>query len=401
MTSILKQFTLSPPQEQAVQARERDVVVTAGAGTGKTRTLVARYLSLLADGLPLRGIVAITFTRKAAREMRNRVRADIGRYLLETELEPAELERWQNCHNGLDAARIGTIHNLCGEILRSHPAEAGLDPRFNVLDEAQSGLLLQETVEAALAWAVQVASGPTAGPTAEPDSLGTSFRHLFRLLGERPLQALIATLLRERAVMVELAANVPAETIYEHWRSHLEQQQTAALDHLLNGPEWRDSLAALRENIPLQADDKQAQHRQMVLNAAAESITESLAGKMRALSVLNDINLTGGSGKNWPGGKIRYEWSDGKGGGFYLTGEIIELEPPHRIVHIERMHLPDPTPDNHIVTTFAPDGTGTLMTMRMTLPDEATRAAMLKTGMEHGMEASYARLEALRGWVAP
>jgi uncharacterized protein YndB with AHSA1/START domain len=94
-----------------------------------------------------------------------------------------------------------------------------------------------------------------------------------------------------------------------------------------------------------------------------------------------------------PGGKIRYEWSDGKGKGFYLTGEFIKLEPPHRIVHVERMHLPDPTPDNHIVTTFEKDGTGTLMTMRMTLPDAATREAMLKTGMEHGMEAGYVRLE--------
>jgi uncharacterized protein YndB with AHSA1/START domain len=94
-----------------------------------------------------------------------------------------------------------------------------------------------------------------------------------------------------------------------------------------------------------------------------------------------------------PGGKIRYEWSDGKGKGFYLTGEFIKLEPPHRIVHVERMHLPEPTPDNHIVTTFEKDGTGTLMTMRMTLPDAATREAMLKTGMEHGMEAGYVRLE--------
>lgn len=96
-----------------------------------------------------------------------------------------------------------------------------------------------------------------------------------------------------------------------------------------------------------------------------------------------------------PGGKIRYEWSDGKGGGFYLTGEFIELDPPHRIVHVERMHLPDPTPDNHIVTTFTPDGTGTLLTMRMTLPDAETRKAMLATGMEHGMEDSYARLDAM------
>lgn len=94
-----------------------------------------------------------------------------------------------------------------------------------------------------------------------------------------------------------------------------------------------------------------------------------------------------------PGGKIRYEWKNDKGKGFYLTGEFLTLEPYSRIVHVERMFLPDQTPDNHIETRFEADGTGTLMTMRMTLPDEATRSAMLTTGMEHGMEASYARLE--------
>jgi len=94
-----------------------------------------------------------------------------------------------------------------------------------------------------------------------------------------------------------------------------------------------------------------------------------------------------------PGGKIRYEWTDGKGGGFYLTGEFVELVPFSRIVHVERMHLPDPTPDNHVETTFDKDGNGTLMTTRMTLPDAATRTAMLSSGMEHGMEAGYVRLE--------
>ena len=96
-----------------------------------------------------------------------------------------------------------------------------------------------------------------------------------------------------------------------------------------------------------------------------------------------------------PGGKIRYEWSDGKGASFFLTGEFVELVPFSRIVHVERMHMPDATPDNHVETTFAPDGTGTLMTMRMTLPDAETRAAMLASGMEHGMEASYVRLEGI------
>ena len=94
-----------------------------------------------------------------------------------------------------------------------------------------------------------------------------------------------------------------------------------------------------------------------------------------------------------PGGSIRYEWKNDKGEGFFLTGEYVELQPYSRIVHVERMHLPDPTPDNHVETTFTPQGTGTLMTMRMTLPDADTRAAMLSTGMERGMEDSYVRLE--------
>jgi hypothetical protein len=59
------------------------------------------------------------------------------------------------------------------------------------------------------------------------------------------------------------------------------------------------------------------------------------------------------------------------------------------------MFLPEQTPDNHVETRFERDGNGTLMTMRMTLPDEATRAAMLSTGMDKGMEKSYERLEGM------
>lgn len=96
-----------------------------------------------------------------------------------------------------------------------------------------------------------------------------------------------------------------------------------------------------------------------------------------------------------PGGKIRYEWACPGKPGFHLTGEFVELVPYRRIVHIERMHFPDPTPDNRVETEFVPDGDGTLMTMRMTLPDAKTRAAMLGSGMEGGMETSYARLDSM------
>jgi len=96
-----------------------------------------------------------------------------------------------------------------------------------------------------------------------------------------------------------------------------------------------------------------------------------------------------------PGGHFRYEWTNRKGQGFHITGEFLEVVPFSRIVHVERMFLPDPTPDNRVETKFEPDGSGTLMIIRMTLPDEKTRATMLATGMEGGMEASYVRLEAL------
>lgn len=94
-----------------------------------------------------------------------------------------------------------------------------------------------------------------------------------------------------------------------------------------------------------------------------------------------------------PGGSIRYAWRNAEGHGFHLTGEFHVIEPHSRIVHVERMFLPDPTPDNHVETRFFADGSGTRIVMLMTVPDAETRAAMLATGMTDGMEASYARLE--------
>lgn len=102
-----------------------------------------------------------------------------------------------------------------------------------------------------------------------------------------------------------------------------------------------------------------------------------------------------------PGGKFRYEWKHPDKGRFYLTGEFVELRPNRKIVHVERMYLPDPTPDNRVETTFEPDGTGTLMTIRMTVPDTQTRSAMLATGMDKGMEASYLRLEKMIADLIP
>lgn len=96
-----------------------------------------------------------------------------------------------------------------------------------------------------------------------------------------------------------------------------------------------------------------------------------------------------------PGGQSRYDWAAEDGSGaFHLTADTLEVDPPHRILHVERMFLPMQTPDNRVETTFQPDGDGTLMVMTMEVDSPETLEAMLATGMTDGMEASYARLEA-------
>lgn len=96
-----------------------------------------------------------------------------------------------------------------------------------------------------------------------------------------------------------------------------------------------------------------------------------------------------------PGGRIHYEWQNEEGRRFGITGEMLDVESGTRIVHSERMELDGATAEYRVETRFAADGEGALLTMRMIFPDEATRESMIETGMEHGMEASYARVDSL------
>jgi ATP-dependent helicase/nuclease subunit A len=151
---VLKLFTLNDDQREAAIEPSRDVVVTAGAGSGKTSTLVARYACLLAKGKEPRRIAAITFSIKAAQEMRSRVRSTLLE-LQEKAMDETDQQHWSELSTQIDSARIGTIHSLCAEILRNHPAEAGLDPRFDLIDEGLSASLRVQVVEDTLAKLVE------------------------------------------------------------------------------------------------------------------------------------------------------------------------------------------------------------------------------------------------------
>jgi len=138
-------------QHDAVYTHDQNVIVIAGAGSGKTRVLVERYLALLERNpdWSLNALVAITFTKKAAGEMRDRVRLSLTERL-QSALEETENLRWSQLLTAMDSARIDTIHGLCATLLRANAAQAGVDPDFVVLDETDAAILLDEAIENAL-----------------------------------------------------------------------------------------------------------------------------------------------------------------------------------------------------------------------------------------------------------
>jgi ATP-dependent helicase/nuclease subunit A len=126
---------LTAEQMAAVTCRECSVVLTSGAGCGKTTVLTRRYLSYLSGNEAEVGqIVAITFTDRAAREMRSRIRQAVLERLDAASGED-EMRRWEKHLRDLETAQICTIHAFCAALLRQHAFEARLDPRFEVLED--------------------------------------------------------------------------------------------------------------------------------------------------------------------------------------------------------------------------------------------------------------------------
>lgn len=148
-----KPFQLRPEQRDAAQVIDRHVSVTAGPGAGKTAVLVERYLHILrTHDIAIDQIVAITFTNRAANEMRSRLRKKLDELLRSTAGE--ERRRWLRHKRTLDGAVITTIHGFCSQLLHEFPVEANVDPQFVLLDQHQSAMLLEASVESALTEAI-------------------------------------------------------------------------------------------------------------------------------------------------------------------------------------------------------------------------------------------------------
>jgi ATP-dependent exoDNAse (exonuclease V) beta subunit len=183
----MSKLALNPEQQAAVEASGH-VFVSAGAGTGKTSVLVERFIRAVCDaGYDVDSILVITYTRKAAAELRARIRGALrerGRH---------DLAR------ALDSAWISTIHGFCSRLLKTHPFAVGLDPRFREIDDAGSAVLRGEAFERALTafcasgeperlrlLATYGASGLHRMLTGVYETLRSAGRDLLLELGDRP-----------------------------------------------------------------------------------------------------------------------------------------------------------------------------------------------------------------------
>src|SRR4051794_20905324 len=146
------ELRLTPEQGAAIERRSGPLFLHAGAGSGKTRVLVERFVrAVVEDGVRVDQVLAITFTEKAAAELKGRLRE---RFLA---LGERELAR------EAESAWVSTIHGFCSRLLRSYALVAGIDPEYRVLDEAAAARLSVDAFDRALEEFVLRARSDAAG----------------------------------------------------------------------------------------------------------------------------------------------------------------------------------------------------------------------------------------------
>ncbi|MFM8393995.1 MAG: UvrD-helicase domain-containing protein, partial [Acidobacteriota bacterium] len=266
---------LSSDQQTAVQTRA-SLAVTAGAGTGKTHLLAERYLfHVVEEQLSPLEVVAITFTRRAAGELRARIRHQVTTRL------PGEEELLAE----IDPAPIGTIHSLCARICRDHPQEAGLPADFAILDEIGARLANPELIDQAL---------DEMGPEIEAIGEAIPFSLLRELLRRLVSDPVTAT----QAFTVALGSGGSAERLLEQWADLGRQATELTLRELTAREEWRDAIATLHSQSG-GAGDLIENLRREVLDLAADAVNNP--GRV---AQIGSLQLRGGSVKNWPAGQL-------------------------------------------------------------------------------------------------
>ncbi|HVQ25550.1 MAG TPA: UvrD-helicase domain-containing protein, partial [Planctomycetota bacterium] len=148
-------------RERIRTSLDETLVVEAAAGTGKTSELVARLVNVLAEGRgTVQTVAALTFTEKAAGELKLRLRAGLEQERVRAAPGSTRRARLEHAIAHLEEARVSTIHGFCNDLLHERPVEARVDPGFEVLPEAEAEALYRRAFEG---WLAQTLEGPSGG----------------------------------------------------------------------------------------------------------------------------------------------------------------------------------------------------------------------------------------------
>jgi ATP-dependent helicase/nuclease subunit A len=274
-------------RQRAAQALDRNIFLDAGAGCGKTQALTARYLSLLRAGVPVSDIVAVTFTNKAARDMKARLRRECEAQALATDdAEAAAL--WQSRARQLEHAPISTIHAFCSSLLRRYALRAGLDPAFTVMDEVQHSLLLQQTLRRSLLDRL--------------DADETSAALAVSVLGLSDTVAALARLARTREEhQAELEHPPTAADLLARWEAQRDIITTRRLDLLVASPAWMRHAATLRRYRGSDSADRLESLRAEMLRqiVGAENRAAPLPDRLACLQRVFTLGTVPSKGKGW------------------------------------------------------------------------------------------------------
>lgn len=208
--------------------------VTANAGSGKTLVLVERYVGLLTSGAASVGeIVAITFTEKAASELKRKI-ADRMAETMEVAERPDERGRLASLRAQISSAVIGTIHGFCSRLLREYPVEAGVDASFTVIEEIDRRMMVQDVLQEVFRDVLLHSEDPI---------LKDSLKYAVRQLGKHRLQRILLALIEKRDQVGRLIDagglySLSDETILTFWFTRLRD----ILDAELNAPSTHDLL---------------------------------------------------------------------------------------------------------------------------------------------------------------
>lgn len=217
---------------------DRHQFLGAGAGAGKTTILVTHYLHLLEQGLKPAQLVAVTFTEKAAAELKERLRTEC-RNRATTARAAGDQEnsgRWEGHLHDLETAPIGTIHSLCARILRENALVIGLDPAFTVLDETDSQLLLDEVVRTNL---MARLADPTAAQTAALLVVAHGYSKVIGWLVE-----LVENRVQLETVLADDTYNDP-QALLDAWERRAREYLLQQVQAMLKDPQWCQRLSLI------------------------------------------------------------------------------------------------------------------------------------------------------------